>query len=81
MMSTSTILLAEEHDATRAFLAENVARHIFIVLCPGRLCAGSDRPVMSGPAPRPLDRTGSAVARGGAEVFRRRGRRPRRARW
>ena len=26
--TTSTILVADEHDATRAFLAENVARHI-----------------------------------------------------
>ena len=38
-MTSSTILLAEEDDATRAFLAENVARHIFGVLCPGGLCA------------------------------------------
>jgi hypothetical protein len=38
-MSASTILLAEEHDATRAFLAENVARHIFGFLCPNWLCA------------------------------------------
>ena len=37
--TTSTILVAEEHDATRAFLAENVARHIFLVLCPSGLCA------------------------------------------
>jgi hypothetical protein len=50
-MTHSTILVAEEHDATRAFLAENVARHIFSVLCPGRICARSGRPVMSGPAP------------------------------
>jgi hypothetical protein len=49
--TTSTILVAEEHDATRVFLAENVPRHIFRLLCPGRLCARSGRPVMSGPAP------------------------------
>ena len=30
--TTSTILVAEEHDGTRAFLAENVARHIFGIL-------------------------------------------------
>jgi hypothetical protein len=47
----TTILIAEEHDHTRGFLAENVPRHIFGVLCPGRLCARSGRPVMSGPAP------------------------------
>jgi hypothetical protein len=50
-MSVSTILVAEEHDATRVFLAENVPRHIFSLLCPGRLCARSGRPVMSGPVP------------------------------
>ncbi len=32
--TTSTILLAEEHDTMRAFLAENVARHIFRLLWP-----------------------------------------------
>jgi hypothetical protein len=46
-----TVLLAEEDDVTRAFVAENVPRHIFGVLCPARLCARSGRPVMSGPAP------------------------------
>jgi hypothetical protein len=46
-----SVLVAEESDATRAFLAENVPRHIFSVLCPGRFCARSGRPVMSGPAP------------------------------
>jgi hypothetical protein len=38
-MSVSTILVAEEHDATRVFLAENVARHIFRLLWPDWLCA------------------------------------------
>ena len=33
------ILLADEDEITRAFLAENVVRHIFGVLCPGWLCA------------------------------------------
>ena len=37
--TTSTILLAEEHDTTRAFLSENVARHIFGLLWPDWLCA------------------------------------------
>jgi hypothetical protein len=38
-ISASTILLAEEHEATRSFLAENVARHIFGLLWPNWLCA------------------------------------------
>jgi hypothetical protein len=33
-MTTCTILVAEEHDATREFLAENVPRHIFLLLWP-----------------------------------------------
>jgi hypothetical protein len=48
---TRTVLVAEDSDATRALLSENVPRHIFGVLCPGRLCARSGRPVMSGSAP------------------------------
>jgi hypothetical protein len=48
---TRTVLVADESGATRALLAENVPRHIFGLLCPGRLCARSGRPVMSGPAP------------------------------
>jgi hypothetical protein len=36
-----TVLVADETDATREFLAENVSRHIFAVLCPTWLCAGS----------------------------------------
>jgi hypothetical protein len=46
-----SVLVAEESDESREFLSENVPRHIFGVLCPGRLCARSGRPVMSGPAP------------------------------
>jgi hypothetical protein len=46
------ILLAEEDETTRLFLAENVARHIFRVLCPGWLCAGAVRRIVSG-LPRP----------------------------
>jgi len=38
-------------QASLATLAENVARHIFRVLCPSRLCARSGRPVISGPEP------------------------------
>ena len=45
------VLIAENDDVSRLFLAENVPRHIFRLLCPGRLCARSGRPVMSGPAP------------------------------
>ena len=41
--STVRILLADEHQPTRAFLAEYVPRHIFRLLCPGRLCARSGR--------------------------------------
>jgi hypothetical protein len=33
------ILLASEDETIRVFLQENVARHIFSVLCPGQLCA------------------------------------------
>ena len=33
------ILLAEEYETIRVFLAENVARHIFSVLWPDWLCA------------------------------------------
>jgi hypothetical protein len=44
------LLIVDEDDLILRFLAENVARHIFGVLCPGRLCARSGRPVMSGPA-------------------------------
>ena len=36
--SNHTILLADEDDAARAFLAENVARHIFRLLWPNGLC-------------------------------------------
>jgi hypothetical protein len=34
-----TVLVADEDKVTRSFLAENVARHIFGLLCPGWLCA------------------------------------------
>ena len=44
---TRTVLVAEESNEIRALLAENVPRHIFGLLCPGRLCARSGRPVMS----------------------------------
>jgi hypothetical protein len=45
------LLVADDDQLTLRFLAENVPRHIFGLLCPGRLCARSGRPVMSGPAP------------------------------
>jgi len=48
-ITISTILVAEEHEATRSFLAENVARHIFGVLWPNWLCARlGDRAVVHG---------------------------------
>jgi hypothetical protein len=55
------LLLADEDQITRAFLEENVPRHIFRLLCPGRLCARSGRPVMSG-LPRAARRHRRSVA-------------------
>jgi hypothetical protein len=46
-MGSDQILIVEDDDATRTFLKENVPRHIFGLLCPGRLCARSGRRVMS----------------------------------
>jgi hypothetical protein len=56
------ILLADDDETIRVLLEENVARHIFLILCPGRLCARSGRPVMSGRAPSPF-RSGGSLGR------------------
>jgi hypothetical protein len=55
------VLIAENDDVSRLFLAENVPRHIFSLLCPDWLCARSGRPVMSG-LPRAARRHRLSVA-------------------
>jgi hypothetical protein len=42
-MSNLHLLLAEEDEHTRTFLAENVARHIFGLLWPSSLCGCQDQ--------------------------------------